>query len=90
MTDWNLPPKGGHMDLPDGIYLQNMSIAEIKERVKKAIIKDNEEFGNVEVHDILNHEDLEDLSGEVINDIFNELIAERFIVEDGYYHSLVS
>ncbi len=35
MTDWNLPPKGGHMDLPDGIYLQNMNIAEIKERVKK-------------------------------------------------------
>ena len=35
MTDWNLPPKGGHMDLPDGIYLQNMNIAEIKDRVKK-------------------------------------------------------
>jgi len=35
MTDWNLPPKSGHMDLPDGIYLQNLSISEIKERVKK-------------------------------------------------------
>lgn len=35
MTDWNLPPKSGHMDLPDGIYLQNLSITEIKERVKK-------------------------------------------------------
>ena len=34
MTDWNLPPKSGHMDLPDGIYLQNLSISEIKERVK--------------------------------------------------------
>ena len=35
MTVWNLPPKSGHMDLPDGIYLQNLSISEIKERVKK-------------------------------------------------------
>ncbi|MBY9018408.1 MAG: creatininase family protein [Candidatus Lokiarchaeota archaeon] len=35
MTKWNLPPSGGHMDLPDGIYLQNMSIDEIKERVSK-------------------------------------------------------
>ena len=34
MTDWNLPPKSGHMDLPDGIYLQNLSISEIKERVE--------------------------------------------------------
>jgi 3-dehydro-scyllo-inosose hydrolase len=33
MSKWNLPPSGGHMDLPDGIYLQTMSIAEIKERV---------------------------------------------------------
>jgi len=35
MTDWNLPPKGGHMDLPDGLYLQTMNIAEIRERVKE-------------------------------------------------------
>ena len=35
MSKWNLPPSGGHMDLPDGIYLQTMSIAEIKERVKQ-------------------------------------------------------
>ncbi|MHA1292490.1 MAG: 3-dehydro-scyllo-inosose hydrolase [Promethearchaeota archaeon] len=35
MTEWNLPPQGGHMDLPDGIYLQNMSIDEIKKRVKE-------------------------------------------------------
>ena len=32
---WNLPPKGGSMDKADGIYLQNMNIAEIRERVKK-------------------------------------------------------
>jgi len=35
MTNWSLPPKGGHMDLPDGIYLQTMSIKQIQERVKK-------------------------------------------------------
>ena len=35
MGKWNLPPSGGHMDLPDGIYLQNMNISEIRERVKK-------------------------------------------------------
>ena len=35
MGKWNLPPSGGHMDLPDGIYLQNMNIVEIRERVKK-------------------------------------------------------
>jgi creatinine amidohydrolase/Fe(II)-dependent formamide hydrolase-like protein len=35
MSKWNLPPKGGHMDLSDGIYLQTMSILEINERLKK-------------------------------------------------------
>ena len=35
MTKWNLPPSGGHMDIPDGIYLQTMSIDEIRERVSK-------------------------------------------------------
>ena len=35
MSKWILPPKGGHMDLPDGIYLQTMSILEINERLKK-------------------------------------------------------
>ena len=35
MSKWDLPPKEGHMDKADGIYLQNMSIKEIKERVKK-------------------------------------------------------
>ena len=29
MSKWNLPPKGGHLDLPDGIYLQNMNMLEI-------------------------------------------------------------
>jgi hypothetical protein len=40
MTKWNLPPPAdnlsrGHMDIADGIYLQNMSIAEIRERVQQ-------------------------------------------------------
>ncbi|MFO8017587.1 MAG: 3-dehydro-scyllo-inosose hydrolase [Promethearchaeia archaeon] len=35
MTDWKLPPEGGHMDLADGLYLQNMSIKQIKERVEE-------------------------------------------------------
>ena len=35
MSKWNLPPDGGHLDKADGIYLQNMSIVEIRERVKE-------------------------------------------------------
>jgi len=35
MSKWDLPPKGGIMDKPKGIYLQTMSITEIQERLKK-------------------------------------------------------
>ena len=35
MSKWDLPPKGGHLDKADGIYLQNMSIA--RKRLKIAI-----------------------------------------------------
>ncbi|MHA1649400.1 MAG: 3-dehydro-scyllo-inosose hydrolase [Candidatus Helarchaeota archaeon] len=35
MTKWELPPKEGHMEKPDGIYLQTMNIYEIQERLKK-------------------------------------------------------
>ncbi len=35
MGKWELPPRGGHMDLADGIYLQNMTWKEIEERLKK-------------------------------------------------------
>ncbi|MGQ9779747.1 MAG: 3-dehydro-scyllo-inosose hydrolase [Bacillota bacterium] len=35
MSTWELPPKGGHMDLVDGIYLQNMTWKQIQERLKK-------------------------------------------------------
>lgn len=32
--DWQIPPKGGHMDLPSGIYLQNMTWKEITRRLE--------------------------------------------------------
>jgi len=34
MGRWELPPKGGHMDLADGLYLQNMTWFQIEERLK--------------------------------------------------------
>jgi len=35
MGKWEIPPKGGHMDLADGIYFQNMTTKEVEERLKK-------------------------------------------------------
>jgi creatinine amidohydrolase/Fe(II)-dependent formamide hydrolase-like protein len=35
MTKWTLPPDGGHMDRPTGVYLQTMTGKETKERLKK-------------------------------------------------------
>jgi creatinine amidohydrolase len=35
MSKWELPPKGGHMDRPTGIYYQTMTDFEVKERLKK-------------------------------------------------------
>lgn len=35
MTKWALPPAGGHMDRPTGIYMQNMTGRELQERLKK-------------------------------------------------------
>jgi creatinine amidohydrolase/Fe(II)-dependent formamide hydrolase-like protein len=35
MSDWQLPPERGHMDLPTGIYLQTMTFKQIQERQKK-------------------------------------------------------
>jgi creatinine amidohydrolase len=35
MSKWELPPKGGHMDLPSEIYYQTMNGHEVKERLKK-------------------------------------------------------
>lgn len=32
---WTIPPGGGHLDLPSGIYLQNMTMKDIEERLKK-------------------------------------------------------
>ncbi len=34
MIKWKLPPKGGHMDKPTGIYFQTMTGKEIEERLK--------------------------------------------------------
>jgi creatinine amidohydrolase len=35
MTEWTLPPDGGHMDRPTGIYLQTMTGKETQERLRK-------------------------------------------------------
>ena len=35
MSKWKLPPKGGQMDLPTGIYYQTMNDREIQERLRK-------------------------------------------------------
>jgi len=35
MNKWELPPKGGHMDKPSGIYFQTMSTKQIEKRLKR-------------------------------------------------------
>ena len=35
MAKWEIPPRGGHMDLADGIYFQNMTVRDVDERLKK-------------------------------------------------------
>ena len=35
MAQWDLPPKEGHMDKPDGIYFQNITGKDLQERLKK-------------------------------------------------------
>ncbi|MDD5727877.1 MAG: 3-dehydro-scyllo-inosose hydrolase [Victivallales bacterium] len=35
MSKWNLPPEGGHMDKPSGIYFQTMTKKDVEERLKK-------------------------------------------------------
>jgi len=32
---WQIPPRGGHMDLPSGVYLQNMTWKQVAERLEK-------------------------------------------------------
>jgi len=34
MTKWQLPPKGGNMEAANGIYFQNMTRKEVRERLK--------------------------------------------------------
>jgi len=35
MTKWQIPAKGGHMEVNDGIYYQNMTNKDVAERLKK-------------------------------------------------------
>src|SRR5208283_1683424 len=35
MGKWEIPPRGGQMDLPSGIYYQTMTGHQVKERLKK-------------------------------------------------------
>jgi creatinine amidohydrolase/Fe(II)-dependent formamide hydrolase-like protein len=35
MAKWQIPPEGGHLDSPSGIYLQNMTGKQVQERLKK-------------------------------------------------------
>lgn len=35
MSKWQIPPEGGHLDRPSGIYLQNMTGKQVEERLKK-------------------------------------------------------
>ncbi|MBN1365540.1 MAG: creatininase family protein [Syntrophaceae bacterium] len=35
MSNWNLPPQGGHMDKPHKIYLSTMNMKDCKERLEK-------------------------------------------------------
>ena len=35
MSKWTIPPEGGHMDKPSGIYFQTMTKKDVEERLKK-------------------------------------------------------
>ena len=35
MGKWKLPPGGGHMESPNGLYLQTMNMTQVNERLKK-------------------------------------------------------
>jgi creatinine amidohydrolase len=35
MSKWTIPPEGGHMDKPTGIYFQTMTKRDVEERLKK-------------------------------------------------------
>jgi creatinine amidohydrolase/Fe(II)-dependent formamide hydrolase-like protein len=35
MGEWKLPPAGGHMERPDGVYYQTMNMTQINERLKR-------------------------------------------------------
>ena len=35
MGAWQIPPEGGHMELPTGLYYQTMNGYQVQERLKK-------------------------------------------------------
>ncbi|GFP27721.1 3-dehydro-scyllo-inosose hydrolase [Candidatus Hakubella thermalkaliphila] len=35
MSQWHIPPQGGHLDRASGVYLQNMTWAEVEKRLKE-------------------------------------------------------
>ncbi|MGE5554365.1 MAG: 3-dehydro-scyllo-inosose hydrolase [Betaproteobacteria bacterium] len=35
MSDWTIPPQGGHMERPTGVYFQTMNAKQVEERLKK-------------------------------------------------------
>ena len=35
MAEWTLPPTGGQMDLPSGVYFQTMTGREVCERLER-------------------------------------------------------
>jgi creatinine amidohydrolase/Fe(II)-dependent formamide hydrolase-like protein len=38
MGKWQIPPAGGHMESPDGLYLQTMNMTQINERLKTFLV----------------------------------------------------
>ena len=37
MGKWQIPPGGGHMDLDSGVYLQNMTMKQINQRLDQCV-----------------------------------------------------
>jgi len=35
MGKWQIPPEGGHMERPTGVYYQTMTMKQIRERLKE-------------------------------------------------------
>ena len=58
MSKWTIPPEGGHMERPTGIYYQTMNGHEIEERLRKndiiiIPIGSTENHGMARIHSII-------------------------------------